>query len=189
MRQFTQKPFILFVTGVSTAGKTTLYNKLKQDKELSHVDIHDIDENGVPPVGLTPWRAFRIEELLYTAAQHAKDEVPSIICGVSFPDEIIGSNYYSKVCNIHFLLLEIPYNTFKKRIDARIDEAKAKGSLSDNLKGEHYRGLLGHTKRLIKKFDDSVSNQRNGHIINSSTLSAENVLDETKMIIGRIGRQ
>ena len=39
-------PKIIFVTGVSGAGKTTIANLIKE--ELENCNVHDIDEDGVP---------------------------------------------------------------------------------------------------------------------------------------------
>lgn len=186
MQSSNQRLFILFVTGISAAGKTTLYEILKRDDNLSGIEVHDIDENGTPLVGLTPWRAFRVEELLYNAVNDFNQGNSSIICGVSFPNEIIESRYYNQKYNIHFLLLEIPYDVFKQRIDSRIKAAEANGQISESLRKENYQEFLSHTKRLIKKLNDAVTNQRNGHIVNSSDIDANKAFIRTKVIIKQI---
>ncbi len=179
-------PFILFITGVSTAGKTTVYEKLKRDKSLSNVDIRDIDEDGIPPIGLTPWRAFRIEQLFYEAANNFKQGTSTIVCGVSFPNEIISSKLYNKKYNIHFLLLEIPYPVFKYRIDERIEVARKKGDSNEIFKKENYQGLLRHTKTLIKKMNDAIANQRNGHILPSTNNDITILINSVKKLISEI---
>src|SRR5579883_1367251 len=100
MSQPSPKPFILFITGVSAAGKTTVFERLKKDTSLANIAVHDIDENGIPLVGLTPWRAFRVEELFYNATQNFKDGQSTIICGVSFPHEVIESRYFKQKYNV-----------------------------------------------------------------------------------------
>ncbi|HKR81534.1 MAG TPA: hypothetical protein VJR27_00870 [Candidatus Saccharimonadales bacterium] len=89
------KPFILFITGISTAGKTTTYEALKADPSLQHLSFHDIDENGVPRAGSGPWRLFRVEELLLDAVNTQKQGNASVICGMTSPHEVVRSKFYS----------------------------------------------------------------------------------------------
>jgi broad-specificity NMP kinase len=180
------KPFILFVTGVSAAGKTTVYEGLKEDRALKNIEVRDLDENGVPLVGLTPWRAFRVEELFYQAVNSYKKGKSTIICGVTFPGEVIESKYYQQKYNVHFLLLTLNYETFKTRIDERILDAEKTGEVNESLKKGNYRDLLSHTKRLINKFENIVANLRNGYVIDTSNMRKEELLDNTKKIVKQI---
>lgn len=66
-------PVALFITGVSTTGKTTLYERLKNEQVFKQLAYHDIDEVGVPPVGLGPWREYRTQHVLFDANASAKE--------------------------------------------------------------------------------------------------------------------
>lgn len=97
------KAFILFITGISGSGKTYLYENLKKNTKFDNITFHDIDENGVPEVGRTHWRPFRIEEMLNTALKDYKKEKSSVLCGISKPDEVLDFKYVKPTHNIHFL--------------------------------------------------------------------------------------
>jgi len=96
------KPFVLFVTGVSASGKTTLYESLRGDKAFGGIIFHDIDENGVPPVGRTPWRKFRVEELLYESVLALGQGQATVVCGIVKPHEVVESRYFKPSDNVLF---------------------------------------------------------------------------------------
>ncbi len=162
------RPFIVFVTGVSAAGKTTMFELLKRDPAFKGVVVRDIDENGVPPVGLSHWRLYRIEELLYQAIQAQKNDISTIICGVCFPGEIIESKYYRMRANIQFVLLRVTFAVFQKRIKARVAESHRRGETNEMYKPASYQSFVAHTKKLIDRFDKLFFNARWGHGIDAS---------------------
>ena len=114
---------IIFITGVSTAGKTTLYRALRDDEEMSGIEFHDIDEDGIPEAGSSPWRKFRIELLLWEAAERFREhDLPTVICGATIPHEAIESGSYPLDIPVHFVLINISIAAMRTRLTERIGE-------------------------------------------------------------------
>ncbi len=171
------KPFILFITGISCSGKSSIYKSLKRSKRIpKSIIIHDIDENGVPAVGLDPWRSFRIEELFYEAIQNYKQGKSTIVCGISLPHEIIESIQYKFSLNIHFLLLQTPLTEHIKRNRIR---HKRYG-------GYNLKKSIKANKELANKLRNQVINQKHHFIINTIQLNKRNTLDACLKVIKKI---
>lgn len=179
-------PYILFITGVSAAGKTTVYEALEGDKILNNVHLRDIDEDGVPKVGKGLWRQFRVEELLYEAHEAAKDGSSTVICGIAKPSEVIESKYYTPDSNVHFILLDIPYDLFEARIQGRIDAIRQKGEHDEVFDPSNFRELCVATESLMRVLKNSVISVKNGYVLDGQALSPETMIHEVKKIIGKL---
>jgi hypothetical protein len=166
---------IIFITGVSTAGKTTAYKTLRRDPDLAGIEFHDIDEDGIPAAGSGPWRHFRVELLLHEAVTRFKEEgTPTVICGLTKPHEAIESGSFPDDIPVHFALVDIPMATIRKRLEARLGGRVSKDSLEMAIQGNQN---LSH---LMRK---SVQGQRNGLIVNPARLSRTKVCQLLKSII------
>ncbi len=177
------KPFILFITGTSASGKTTLYKLLQKDPDLKHVIFHDIDENGVPQVGLGPWRSFRVEELLYNATENYKKGLSTVICGVSFPHEVIDSKYYKPKYNVDFMMVKAPLDVVRTRLEKRAADPLEREKHVETLSKKSWAGLLKSTKELLLQLNNSFANQKNGYVINTISLSIEQMYGKAQEII------
>lgn len=182
----TRKPFILLISGTSGSGKTTIYELLKKDSSLKHINFHDIDENGVPQVGRGAWRKFRIEELYYNAAEKLKTNQSSIICGISMPHEIIESRYYKTNHPVHFLLLETPFTVIRQRLKQRVDEQAKKGTYDESFSKSSWNELIRGNKILKRRLTHSTINQKRGYIVNTARLSRETMYKQVKSLINDI---
>jgi broad-specificity NMP kinase len=165
---------IIFITGVSGAGKTTLYGALRKDPDLAHVEFHDIDEDGIPPAGTGAWRQFRVELLLHEAATRSRTEDRStVICGVSKPHEVIESGAFPDDLDVHFVLVDVSTPVLRKRLEARLA-----GQPTDDIEfSVQWNRLLSPALRR------SVQQQRNGTIIEASRLSRVKVREQVKQLI------
>jgi len=173
------KPFILFITGVSCSGKSSLYDSLKRSKRiLASIIIHDIDENGIPAAGLGPWRIFRVEELFHKAIQNYKKGKSTIICGISLPHEVIDSKQYTNSLNIYFLLLQISHKEYKKRSTER---HKKYG-------GYNLKKSFRDNKKLTRKLNHQIKNQKNHFIINTEKYTRRKTLEEMIKIIRKLNK-
>jgi hypothetical protein len=184
MAKIMQKaPFILYITGISTAGKTTTYEALKSDPELSYLEFHDIEENGVPPAGSGSWRVFRVEELLFGATNRLKQGTSTVICGITQPHEVIRSKFYDPTLNVHFLLLDIPLNLFAQRLEARkLDHMKDTTASAESLP-DYWENCLLQGRRLARELRNEVSSLKNGHIFNTATMSETRMITEAKELV------
>lgn len=182
-------PFILFITGGSAAGKTTLYASLRSDSRLAELEIHDMDERGVPAVGRGPWRAFRAQELLYAAGQAFEQGRASVICGNIQPHEIIESPYFKQSYNVHFLYLEISLDTLRKRLAARIKAHEAAGTFDESFNKATYTQAVHANQEFARKVKVSVQNQKNGHILRTATLSKQQMHEKVMLLLRRVGNE
>jgi hypothetical protein len=181
-------PYILFITGVSTSGKTTIYESLKSDEELADFEFHDIDESGVPPVGRTPWRAFRVEELFYQATQKLREGKSSIICGITKPHEVIESKHYKPELNIHFLLVDITSDTAVERISRLIEDQSRTENNDEVFDKDSSDEIIVATKSLARILIHSTQNQKNGYILDAGQLRREEMISSAKDIINLINQ-
>lgn len=165
---------IIFVTGVSGAGKTTLYEGLRKDPELAYVEFHEIDEDGIPAAGTGPWRQFRVELLLHEAVvRERRDGVSTVICGVTKPHEVIESGSYPVDIPVHFVLVQVPHEAIRKRLEARLASWSS----------EDVEGAVQRNRMLSSVMYRSVAAQRNGVIVEASRLSRVKVRGLVKHLI------
>jgi hypothetical protein len=169
------QPFILYVTGQSASGKTTLYGKLKR-KYAHHAEIavHDLDEVGVPRYGRSHWRLYRVDELLANAAARFAEGKSTIICGITMPHEVINSESYRTTLNVHYLMLRMTQAAFASRIRDRLEKS---GELKD----------LASWKRannhLANNLYQPVVNQKSGIVLDTSKRTGPEVYGEALRII------
>jgi hypothetical protein len=173
------KTFILFITGISGSGKTYLFEKLKDNRKFNELIFHDIDEVGVPEVGRTHWRPYRIEEMLNSALNEYANGRSSVLCGISKPDEILDFKYVKPTHTIHFLLLDIPMDTFRIRMKER---------LKDSTEDIDFTELEMVTKRLKQKLLNQVSALKNGHIIDTKKLTKKEMIQEAEKILVKLAQ-
>lgn len=163
-------PTITIITGCSAAGKTTTFKALQKSQRIGKsIAIHEIDEDGVPPVGRGPWQGFRVEQLLFDATERAKKGISSVICGIIFPHQITESIYYPdpKIADVQFIMLSTTGALISERLRERekglkgFDESISLGGIRQNIK----QNLLNQ-KRLVR----AISSLKNGHVIDVSKL-------------------
>lgn len=142
---------IIFVTGVSTSGKTTLRNSLP-----SSVTI-DIDEGGTPKAGALSWLAWRAEELLAEATEEVIDTGKSVVVtGIVWPHKVIESTYIQEVpdnIGIDFVMLTVTKKDLRTRFKDRLNGSKPVGPYVD------------YNWHLQKRLRQQVAYQRNGFIL------------------------
>ncbi|MFH1182903.1 MAG: hypothetical protein V1690_01420 [Candidatus Moraniibacteriota bacterium] len=169
-----KKPFILFITGISGSGKSTMFKGLKKASLGSNVEVHDIDEDGVPFGGRVPWRKYRVLNLFYEAIKKMGKGKSTVICGISLPFEVIDSDYYKPGMRVYFLLLETSYQKFWERTAVRFEK---RGEKTDPLKFKF------NNKDLAVRLLNQASSIKNNFSVDSSKNSKQKVLKETIKII------
>lgn len=152
---------IVFVTGVSTSGKTTLGNAATEFAE-----VIDVDEDGTPKAGALAWLSWRCEELLADATELITSGFESavVVTGIVWPHKVIESTYLSEVpddIGIDFVLLTISKKDLRDRLKARLNGTKPVGPFVD------------YNWSLQKRLRQQVANQRNGFILPSNYTPAE----------------
>jgi len=186
----TERPFILFITGTSASGKTTLYESLRRDPVLSNIEFHDIDEDGVPPVGRREWRQYRVTQLFYDAINRTQEQTRStIICGITFPHEVIESLYYTPDSNVHFILVEPSEPQVRERLLERSKEQEGSDGWDEVFNPENIEKTIAGNIEMRRTLHNSIINQRNGHKIQTADLSKDQMHDQAKSIIQEIRRR
>jgi predicted ABC-type ATPase len=167
-------PLILFITGASGTGKSTVYDNLKA-LNRTDLEVHDVDEDGVPEDRGYCWGKFRVEQLLYRAKEHVKQGKHSIICGISFPHDVVDGRYYTSKLNVHHVLLVCDKATIKARLKERLlSQGKKKG----------WKSLAESNAGVQLRMKRQVLSQRHHLIINTADTDAGTVV---KMILAYIG--
>ena len=174
------RPFILVVTGITTAGKSTLLKGLKRKRSLAQkVHFHDMDEHGTPQAGRGHWRRFRIDELLHDAVTRYSKGQSTVLCGVIYPHEVLQFEDFSSDLNLHYLLLQNSKAVFGERVDAKI-RAKPR-----------YAFLRSHKSHFVQERDrlySEVATQLRHFVIDGGKRSKGEVVRDTVEIIGRISK-
>lgn len=165
---------VIFITGVSTAGKTTAFETLRKDPDLADVEFHDIDEDGLPIAGVGHWRVFRIELLLHEAVLRAQQGKATVICGVTKPHEVIESSSMPDDVPVHFILVDVSTANMRKRLQARIGGLYAP---------DHVEWAIQFNRSLRDLLRRSVRAQRTGIILDPGRMSRRRVCDHLKSTI------
>lgn len=174
-------PQIVVVTGTSTSGKTTLYESLRADGDFSGVAFHDIDEHGIPPVGLGPWREYRVEHLMFDAQARLEKGQSTIICGITKPHEVLESTHLKQDTPISFILVEISDEQIEKRLRERVDRQVSDGKWNEAL--DDAAELIKANFELKRVLHNAVTALRHGYVIDASQLTKQALHDQAKGIM------
>jgi len=118
----TYHPKIYFITGVCGVGKSAVIPYLKLFLNDKKYNIYDFDERGVPDEAGRNWRIKETKYWINFAKKNIKNNISTIICGFSNPEEIVNNN-------INFILLDADNKIIKNRIIGRYKTEKSKQEL------------------------------------------------------------
>lgn len=125
---------IIFITGTSGAGKTTLRELLTAHLPPQHFVVYDVDQNGVPSNADQQWRQSITNYWLTKAHENALQNKSTIICGVTVPAEVLELSKCSKI-PIYFGLIKIADTIIRQRLQQRNCNDQL---IHDNLNWAHY---------------------------------------------------
>ena len=118
---------IYFITGVSTSGKTTLMEVLRDVLPTDSYFLTDIDAEGVPSGGNTSWRQRRVTEVVEFGSRSDSDAVSTVLSGTVLPEDVTLATVDPK--KAVFFLLEADDEAIEKRLRSRYSTPDAKNSL------------------------------------------------------------
>ncbi len=173
------KPFILLVTGISTSGKSAAIEGLKKEAKLSHIKFHDVDGTGIPKAGQGHWRVYKAAELLYYAKKDQEKGTSTVIGGIIPSHEWIDSKEFEKDMNLHFVLLKTDMDKFTKRMKARLKRQRGR---------KDYLDLFVTNRKLARKLENQIINQKNGHIIDTTNMNKKTVRQELIRLINQLSK-
>jgi thymidylate kinase len=145
-----KQPKIYFITGVNTAGKSTMVPLLKKNLS-SYFDIHDFDERGVPDNVDGKWRQKETKYWLRVGIRNIKKEISTIVCGLSLPEEIFK---VSKSKKIKIAFLDVSAKEISKRLRKRHNtpaKLRALKRVTQLTLAECIRDNIAHAKELRKQ--------------------------------------
>lgn len=163
----TDKGKIIFVTGTSGTGKSTLVLELKK-MNLKNIKAYDMDECGVLENVDEKWRQDRTAELLREAIRNKNKGITSFICGVSVPNEVKNCEEYTNDLGVIFGILEISEQTIRDRLNKRNWD---KQSIQDNV-------------NWAKHLHNVVAEEKNNFLINSEKNTPVQVAEKVLKEIG-----
>lgn len=136
------------------------------------LEIHDIDEEGVPKFGRGHWRKYRIDELLGNARKVIAKK-SSIVCGSIFPHEVIDSKLFERRIKVYFILLDASPQTISRRLAKRKQKESKK----------RRKALIDANIKNSRKLRNQAVMQKKGFIVDTRNKSIKQVLDEVLSII------
>lgn len=140
---------VLFITGVSGAGKTFLSNILKRKLLSYKVNIIDFDDPLGVPRKVHYWRFYQYKALEKVLIRNKEKDIFSIVCGLVFPKEI---NY--KTLKTKYIYLDVSDEDIRER-------------LLKPERGKEFRNLIEYNIDLKKLLKSEVE-EINGSIYSSS---------------------
>lgn len=161
---------LLFVTGVSCAGKTTLGHSLKRfPNEVG--PVWDIDENAQerPRAAHLDWLRWRACELLLSAAECAEPDNDRlvVVTGIVWPFRVIESSAWDTAAKnpdlaVEWLMLDPPWKTLRRRLDDRtVDKPKSERAALRAYNRELRRGLRTQVTQVRDGYTYRESHQNN----------------------------
>jgi hypothetical protein len=111
---------LLFVTGASGSGKTTIMPGL--EKKFPEYSIHDFDERGVPDDADTRWRQEQTEYWINKGIENQNLGQDTIICGGAVYGEILACPSIRQIEGLGVCLLDCSDVERIRRIRSRGEE-------------------------------------------------------------------
>lgn len=150
---------IVYVTGVSCAGKTTLGQLLAR---RGNVIPADVDREAVvrPSAGHIEWLKWRNIEYLHRATTSFDGQVV-VVTGICLPHWLIESAFWRPAMKVPKLEVDI--------IMLNPSWSIIKDRLAERAEGEELRKLRKYNKSLRRKMEDQVLAYRRGEVIVSNT--------------------
>ncbi len=174
----THESKVCFITGVCGAGKTTVIPYLRSLLDNENYDIHDFDERGVPDGADKQWRIKETEYWINYGKQNIKDDISTIICGFSNPEEIV----YSDWDNIKFILLDADDKTIKQRISERYKTETSKEELK-RVFGDTVERFIEDNVNFLATLRNICQKDKRCNIINTINKSPEKIAEQVVEII------
>lgn len=168
---------IIFITGVSGVGKTTVMKYLKSNLGVGF-DIHDFDEAGVPENATRQWRIEQTNRWIEIGRQNAGKGIITIICGFARPSEI-GNDQ-----SVGFILLDADPQTIRSRLTNRYQTAESRERI-ERVAGKSVEQFIVDNMNFAQTMRDEAKSF-GIDIIDTASLSPENIAQEVISKIGKI---
>jgi hypothetical protein len=114
-----------FISWVSGTWKSSLIPYLKDSLDKNKFSIYDFDERWVPDNVSHDWRLKETNYWLKVAIDNAKNNISTIICWISLPNEITESTNSKSAPEQKICLLDISDDAISNRLKWRYQTKKS----------------------------------------------------------------
>jgi thymidylate kinase len=165
---------MIFITGASSTGKSTLIKHLKEVLPKDKYDVHDIDEADLWTDDYPAWRNEKIDYWLKQSLTNTKAGITTILGGIIYPDNVMQAPTYEPDIPLSYILLHASPEVITQRFNSRYSTKKRAA-----MTAEQRTELETRLKRQIEISDElktAYEKLQGVTIIDTSDLSPEEVL-------------
>ena len=126
---------IIIITGDCGVGKSTIFPMLASKCKSHNIDVHEMDEIGVPQNPTFEWRRDTTFYWLTKAVKNFSKGISTIIVGMIDPQDVEESSQIKYFKHIHFIHLDVSKSERIRRLQERGETRK--------ILMEHHGNLLG----------------------------------------------
>jgi len=167
----TKKGKIYFITGVCGVGKTAVIPFLKSNLPKEKYDIRDFDERGVPNDVDRKWRISETEYWIDLGEENIKNNISTIICGFSNPEETIHNDNKDY---IKFILLDASNEAIEQRIVGRYQTEESKQELR-RVSGDSVKKFIKDNINFLETLRNICRDDERCKIIDTTDLTPKKV--------------
>lgn len=157
---------MIFITGASSAGKTSLIKRLKEQLPSDKFDIHDIDEADKWGDDYESWRDAKIEYWLKQSIRNREKGVETILCGIIYPEHVMKAPSYTEAQPIEFVLLDAAPKVIKERYYKK------------------RQPWLARQMEISQELKSELQHIQNTHIIDTNSITSDDVAEK---LVKRLG--
>lgn len=157
---------MIFITGASSVGKTSLIKRLKEQLPSDKFDIHDIDEADKWGDDYESWRDAKIEYWLKQSIKNREKGIETILCGIIYPEHVIKAPSYTEAQPVEYVLLDAT----PKAIEERFYKRK--------------RSWLGRQMEISQELKKELQQIENKHIVDTNSVTSDDVAENLVKHLG-----
>lgn len=176
-----QTPQVYFISGVCGTGKSSVLKHLKNILSADQYDVRDFDERGVPDGGGPEWHDNETLYWLTIAADNAKRNKSTIICGFAEPEEFKKIHKTGAHPPAKLFLLHASGDIIRQRLlkrHATSESVKEINRASGVPLDEFIKNMISYAPELRAIFE-----KENAPIIETDKKTPEEVAEEIKQHI------
>jgi len=172
------KNHIIFITGPSGVGKTTIFKLLKSSLERKSFDVRDLDERGVPDNVTDQWRIDETKHYLEIGKNNINKNITTIVCGYVLPEELFSLPNSDIV---QCIILDADDRTIVNRLEKRYSDPKNIDALK-NATNETTEEFTRFALESAQEFRNRAK-KHNYNIIDTTYLNPRQIIDIIKRLL------
>ncbi len=128
---------MIFLTGASCVGKTSIIAELRRILPREDFDIHDIDEADLWEESYRTWKRYKVEVWLRKSIRNRKKGIETVLCGIIEIEDVIFCPSYIAASPVKFVFLDANRTTLKNRICEKLLDSgeRTQRALRKQMKG------------------------------------------------------